>query len=255
MNDEFYIGWEKQAPPTFSRRTKAAVALIVLLASGGSLLLAFNQRLIGDAVFEWNREREFAGVFRAKPAPHLVTEADDGSTTTHLLVAPWKFGLDRDAAREFDGRQVSLAGRVIRRRDQSMIEVQPQSLSAIGPNTGAPATAASATSAGAGRRTLRGEIVDSKCWLGVMNPGRLATHRGCAVRCLSGGVPPILLVQYEGGRTEHYLLVGSDGRALNREILDFVAEPVTITGEVARQGDLLVLRAEPGDIARLERKH
>ncbi|MGE3309475.1 MAG: hypothetical protein AB7O66_05840, partial [Limisphaerales bacterium] len=101
-------------------------------------------------------------------------------------------------------------------------------------------------------RTLRGEIVDSKCWLGVMNPGRLATHRGCAVRCLSGGIPPILLVQYASGRTEHYLMVGSDGRALNREILEFVAEPVEIRGEVRIEGDLRVLRAEPSDIRRLD---
>ena len=39
--------------------------------------------------------------------------------------------------------------------------------------------------------TLIGEIVDSKRYLGVMNPGNGKVHRDCAVRCLSGGIPPI----------------------------------------------------------------
>ena len=31
---------------------------------------------------------------------------------------------------------------------------------------------------------LTGEIADSKCWLGVMNPGEGTVHRDCARRCL-----------------------------------------------------------------------
>ena len=46
-----------------------------------------------------------------------------------------------------------------------------------------------------GKQTFVGEIVDSKCFLGVMNPGRLTPHRACAIRCISGGVPPVLLVR------------------------------------------------------------
>jgi hypothetical protein len=46
-----------------------------------------------------------------------------------------------------------------------------------------------------GTQTLIGEIVDSKCYLGVMNPGALIPHRACAIRCISGGIPPVLLVR------------------------------------------------------------
>jgi hypothetical protein len=42
---------------------------------------------------------------------------------------------------------------------------------------------------------LRGEIVDTKCYLGVMTPGEDKVHRGCAVRCISRGVPPAFLVR------------------------------------------------------------
>jgi hypothetical protein len=58
-------------------------------------------------------------------------------------------------------------------------------------------------------------------------------------------------VRDRSGRELHLLLVGADGRALNREILDFVAEPVAVTGRVLRYDDLLVLRADPSAYRRL----
>ena len=96
-----------------------------------------------------------------------------------------------------------------------------------------------------------GEIVDSKCYLGVMNPGRLASHRACAVRCISGGIPPILLVRQSGGQLLYFLLVSSDGRPVNKQVLDMVAEPIEITGEVLRQGELSILRADPATYRRI----
>ena len=103
-----------------------------------------------------------------------------------------------------------------------------------------------------GRQTLRGEIVDSKCFLGVMNPGQLLPHRACAIRCISGGIPPMLLVRPTNGAAIYLLLVSADGKPVNQQVLDLVAEPVQITGEVERQGELLVLRADPATYRRLE---
>jgi hypothetical protein len=37
---------------------------------------------------------------------------------------------------------------------------------------------------------------------------------------------------------------------VNQQVLDMVAEPVEITGEVERQGDLLILRADPATYRR-----
>ena len=96
-----------------------------------------------------------------------------------------------------------------------------------------------------GRQTLTGEIVDSKCYLGVMNPGQLAPHRACAVRCISGGIPPVLLVRQKVGPPLYFLLVREDGSPVNKQVLNMIAVPLTVTGEVVRQGDLLILRANP----------
>ena len=102
-----------------------------------------------------------------------------------------------------------------------------------------------------GRQTLVGEIVDSKCYLGVMNPGQLLPHRACAILCISGGIPPVLLVRQKIGPAIYLLLVSADGQPVNQQVLDLVAEPVQITGEVERQGDWLILRADPARYQRV----
>ncbi len=84
--------------------------------------------------------------------------------------------------------------------------------------------------------------------VGVMKPGEGKTHRVCAVRCISGGAPPMLWVRDSSGRERQFLLAGRDGRQIGAEILDVVAEPVEVTGEVLSQGDLWILRTEPHEI-------
>jgi hypothetical protein len=63
----------------------------------------------------------------------------------------------------------------------------------------------------------------------------------------------VLLVKDAGGETRSLILVGSDGRKLNSEILDFVAEPITVTGELLQSGETLILRAEPRSFVRTRR--
>ena len=163
----------------------------------------------------------------------------------YYLVAPFKFGLDRGKLSAFNGKNVSLQGTLIYRGNQTMVEALPDSIKAI---DGAQRTDTPYQSLG--RQTLVGEIVDSKCFLGVMNPGQLTPHRACAIRCISGGVPPVLLVRQKDGSAIYLLLVSADGKPVNKQVLDLVAEPVEITGEVERQGELLILRADPSTYQR-----
>jgi hypothetical protein len=76
-------------------------------------------------------------------------------------------------------------------------------------------------------------------------------HRACAIRCLSGGIPPLFHVATDDGRDVALLLVGADGAPLGPVLLDRVAEPLLATGELVRHGDLLVLRAAPDDLVPL----
>jgi hypothetical protein len=103
--------------------------------------------------------------------------------------------------------------------------------------------------------TLRGEIVDSKCFLGVMAPGEGKTHKDCASLCLRGGIPPAFVVRDREGRTALLLLVSESGDSLagHAAALRLAGEPIEVTGVVddavtpsgAREGDWRMLRTNP----------
>jgi hypothetical protein len=59
-------------------------------------------------------------------------------------------------------------------------------------------------------------------------------------------VPPLFVVRAAEGRSSALWLTTIDGVAIGREVLDLVAKPIEITGEVTREGDQLYLRADPG---------
>jgi hypothetical protein len=83
-----------------------------------------------------------------------------------------------------------------------------------------------------------------------MNPGETKVHRECAVRCISGGVPPLLVARDETGAHVHLWLVSPSGGALGGEILDRVAERVRVTGRLLRADGRLLLYADPRGIRR-----
>jgi len=64
-------------------------------------------------------------------------------------------------------------------------------------------------------------------------------------------VPAALVAQASDGTTWVLLLVAPSGRPLGPELLDRVAEPVEVTGEVTRLGSLALLVAEPASFLRL----
>ena len=258
--DEFYIGWKDQAPPEIGRRVWRTALLLIVLTGLLGILLAWSQRTIGSSVFEWSQIKDFSGTFKSQPYPHLLVPRPgagegrgNGPTpySSYYLVRPFKFGLDPALSSHLDGKAVNLQGTLIYRGGQTMIEVVAGSLQPTNPSGGIPAPVQAASSVRLGQQTLLGEIVDSKCYLGVMNPGALTPHRACAIRCISGGIPPVLLVRRTNGPALYFLLVSRDGRPVNQEVLPLVAEPVKITGEVERQGDLLILRADPASYQRV----
>jgi hypothetical protein len=245
MTDEFYIGWEAKAAPGVGKTARTVSTVLLLLALLAPVVLAVSQTMIGASVFEWGTVKSFSGILQTQPYPHLQVPrpgqtGGESSFSSYYLVAPWKFGLNSEVLAPLDGKAVTLKGTLIYRGSQTMVETKPDWIQAHDQTAASPPQTVSL-----GRQTLIGEIVDSKCFLGVMNPGQLTPHRACAIRCISGGVPPVLLVRQKDGPASYLLLVSDSGKPVNKQVLDLVAEPVEITGEVERQGELLILRSDP----------
>ena len=94
--------------------------------------------------------------------------------------------------------------------------------------------------------------MDSKCYLGVMNPGSGKVHRDCAVRCISGGIPPVFATSDFNGSPTIFLLTGLDQKPLPKEsFLKLVGQPVRIRGKVFESGETLYLETERSAISPL----
>jgi len=241
MND-FYVGYLPQAPTTLARFVRRVILALGLLAVTAALVLVVGQMPFANSAFEYGKLRNFEGVIVTRPFPTLLV-ARPGQTgqedkySRYLLVAPGKHGAD-DLVASFDGKHVRLQGQLIYRDSGTMVEITPDSITVL---DGGPANQEPAHDLGV--VNLTGEIVDSKCYLGVMNPGQGKVHRDCAARCLSGGIPPIFITT---GGHEQFLLVGLNGLALGSDALrEFIGEPITIRGEVLARGDSRLLEVDP----------
>ena len=246
MTDDFYIGYLPTTSPRLAAYVRRTVLLLVVAFVGVAALLVTSMGGFSNSVYEWGVEREFEGVISERPVPTLIVERpgvalEAPDTSSYLLVAVGKFGASGEVA-GLHGHRVRLTGTLIYRDDQTMVELVAGSIEDLGDGA---SVLSQATDVDLGIQTLTGEIVDSKCFLGVMKPGNLKPHRACAIRCISGGIPPVLLVRDDEGSASYYLLVSADGNAVNADVLDRVAEPVRIEGRVVRRGARSFLYADP----------
>ncbi|MBS1851527.1 MAG: hypothetical protein JST79_11480 [Acidobacteria bacterium] len=237
---EFYIGYLPKAPPATARFLRRMVAGVAVLASLAALVVTLSQMPFARSSFEFGHARNFEGVIASKPTPMLlVPRPGSDEFSQYLLVAPGKHGADSLVA-AFDGLHVRLRGQLIYRDGQTMVEIDAQSITTLGP-AGNPELQATDL----GPASLAGEIVDSKCYLGVMNPGRGKVHRDCAARCLSGGIPAALLTS----AGDVILLLDHNGKPFSQDRLrEFAGEAVVVRGSLVRRGDLKIIKAR--DIAR-----
>ena len=232
--DEFYIGYEERMPAGIARRVAMAVVMFACGAAFGIAVALAAQERLAPSRFEFGVVKPVSGVLRRAPYPSLEV----GGRRV-WLVGPGKFGADRVLAGIPDGR-VTLEGSAIQRGNNYMLE-------ALGVRPGSdpgPTPVRVDSDPGLTPTSLVGEIVDSKCFLGVMNPGEGTVHRDCARRCISGGIPPMLLVRDDRGREELVLLVTADGRPAGRDVASMAGRPVRVTGRLAREGNVWVLYAD-----------
>jgi hypothetical protein len=242
MND-FYVGYLPKAPTALARFVRKVIIALGLIAITAALVLVVGQMPFANSAFEYGKLRSFEGVVEARPFPTLLVArpgeaGQQDKYSPYLLVAPGKHGAD-DLVASFDGKQVRLQGQLIYREGKTMVEITPGSIAVTD-----TAPTVHETTRDLGPMTVTGEIVDSKCYLGVMNPGKGKVHRDCAARCISGGIPPILVTL--NGK-DQFLLVGPAGNAISPDALrEFVAEPITIHGELLQRGESRLLRIDVG---------
>lgn len=240
---EFYIGYLKAMPPRLARHARTVVAAMAVLVVSVSATVAALQHPFDSGEFEFGLKRTFEGVLYEDPIPMLriVRTSDAANASANLLLVGWgKTGLPA-FARGHGGKKVRFAGSLICRRNMTMIEMNDaESFEILGEPE--PAERRSRVES-LGNATLTGELVDTKCFFGVMRPATGKVHRACAVRCLYGGAPPGLLVRDAHGGAFVALLAGPSGRPLEYDV-EWAALNVTATGTLELHDGVPVLRAD-----------
>jgi hypothetical protein len=249
--DEFFIGWLPMPRRYVRFLIPVAVALLVV-AGGAAATLALAQRDPGTAVWHTDNIRTFDGIAFIRPYAmiRVAGERPEDSPRTLLLVEDGKFGalarVEQIVEGRADGVAVRVTGTILHRDGRWMLELvegekgmrrlTPEEQAKL-PFLGWPAPEVLAEHV-----TLRGEIIDPKCYLGAMKPGGGKTHKACAMLCISGGVPPMLVTRDAGKNETFYLLTTTDGGVANEQVMDFGGDPVEVSGRLERHGDLLVFR-------------
>ncbi len=236
-NDEFYVGY-LPTPPALAHRLRRLAFGILVLAAPAGILVAMAHTPSAGGTFEYGHPITVRGELEWHPQPALRVR--EGASVRHVaLVAQGKHGVEGLEA--LDGRPVTMSVTRFHRDQDEMFEV------ASAPALDTLAAPLPAAVVGAlGAVTLRGEIGDGKCDLGVMNPGDGTLHRACAVRCLSGGVPPMLLLRDAQGREARVALAGREAPLPGDLVRRWAGAVVTVKGTLVRRDGAPILLVDDG---------
>lgn len=254
-SSDFYIGWMPKAPSSFAKHVKKVLLFLFLLVLLTGYLLTVNQKKFSDANFEYGKLTELTGIYYNKPVPLLKVYDKNREAVTIPLIGYGKHGvesaieeIEKGKKQSLNGKEITLKGTLLHSEGKILMQVDKNDNPAMTVSSG---SFFSITEKDLGTQIIRGEIVDPKCYFGAMKPGEGKVHRDCAIRCILGGIPPVLHVQNEKGESNFYLIVGPDGQKINEAVKDFVAEPVTIEAKVIQQDDWIILYTGKENIKRI----
>ncbi len=95
---------------------------------------------------------------------------------------------------------------------------------------------------------ITGEIIDPKCYFGAMNPGYGKPHLSCAVRCIAGGIMPVLKYYTSAGEESYCVLIDRD-QSINDYIINYVGTTVIIKGKFQQAFNWNMLSLSKNSIA------
>lgn len=255
----FYIGWQEEMSTEHkSAIRKFIIPIFVALPILAFLLISF-QKGFNNHQFDFGNLKELTGIYHSKPIPILeVTDNNlpEGFSNQVLLVGYGKFGAEgimddiEKSKGSLDGKKITIAGTLIygdgktllelTKEENSLIEMKNESIVRTGEDHSFKSM------------TMTGEILDPKCYFGVMKPGEGKIHKSCAIRCISGGIPPVFRTTSVKNENEYYILLGEKGEKINHQVLDRIAEPVEVTGKVSFMNGWNYLYLNPEAIKLIE---
>ena len=249
---EFYIGWMPNAPGSFRRFVRKYLLILLPIVVVLAVAIALSQKKFDTGSFEFGKLTEVKGIYFKTPVPNLkiVNGKDIWGNYSYITVPLIGYGkhgadgvvaeLEKEKNTSFDRRRLTLKGTLLYNDGKLLMQIDENDkpLVAVGDMASQDLLPHAED---LGIQTIKGEIVDPKCYFGVMKPGEGKPHRDCAIRCILGGIPPVMQVRNTKGEVNYYLIVGPNGEKMNEAVQDFVAEPTELQARVVRYDDWIVM--------------
>ena len=246
----FFVGY-LPVPGKLRAVLLVAVALFLVGFTAGGLRMGAAQDDPGEGAFRFDYGRQtVTGVIELTPYPLVrITEGNDRILpgTTLMLAGQGKSSVAARAI-PLEGQLAQVSGVVLQRGALNMLQLR-------GGRNGIRAAEGAAPpqeTQPLGRWKLAGEICDGKCLAGAMRPGRGLAHKACANLCLLSGVPPVFVSTQPVDGDAFLLITGPGGSMLPATAYDYVAQFVSVEGEVERRRDLLVFSIDPDTLELIE---
>ena len=243
--DHFYIGWQEKMPAPHRRFLRPFLFGLVLLLPILVFTTVWFQKDFNDHRFELGTLTEVTGTYYESPVPLLLADEGELSNTLSksiLLVGFGKFGAEgimkdiQETEGSLVGKKVRLSGTLIYGAGHTVMELTQKEASLVQVYEDAALKTPALTINGAYQG--KGEILDPKCYFGVMKPGEGKTHKSCAIRCLSGGIPAVFKPDNTG---DYYILLDAQGKKLNEQLLPYIGYLVDMNGSVSNYFDWKVM--------------
>ncbi len=245
--DDIYVGY-RPLPARDRRFLRLLLPALLWGMCGAGALAILSMRSAGDGQWLTDQTVIVEGTLIMDPYPSVLVRSARGDKTAPgegtraLLVESGKFG-SRPGLDALEGSTVRAEGFVLTRAGTVMLELLPGEDGLR--SNGRSDSAADGPDPSPQPVVLRGEIVDTKCFLGAMKPGTGVPHKACAALCLSGGIPPGFVVRQPDGIESYYLMTDSSGNPVGTQVLHLLGYSVEIAGTVIERDGLKFLRCDP----------
>lgn len=254
--DDFYIGYVDEVPSKIKKSTKRFVVIALGLLLGTAAIFAFTQNTFKNSSFELTTNTKITGIYHEMPYPMLKVQTSEDSYKNIVLLGFGKSGANpflkkiREEIPQISGMKMSIEGNLIYFNGKTLLQITDDQKITVDEKAGRGALPSLKRIAQ--NMEFQGEIIDPKCYFGVMKPGNGKIHRSCAVRCISGGIPPVLATTDGNNMAEYYLLTDTKGQPINESVLPYVGKPSLISGTVVQLEDWYQLRIDISKIKELD---
>jgi len=237
----FYIGWQNKMPIDNKKYIKGFLLTILIALPLLAIVIVCAQKGFNNHIFEFGKSTQFTGIYHDKPIPILEIDRSPNSKFSSdyvLLVGYGKHGAEgiikqiEEENGSLNGKKITINGTLIQGGGKTLLELTKKKNSLITIHSDEKQSAKPIDSLVFKR--LEGEIIDPKCYFGVMKPGEGKIHKSCAIRCISGGIPPILKVISGNNKNDFYIILGENREKINQNILGKIAEKTLISGQYGK---------------------